>query len=59
MPVNACQNQIPIQLIGAQVPASGLQGALNVLSSGNTSNLTNGNSCTNDTTQSNGSTINS
>ena len=59
VPVNACQNQIPLQVIGGQVPASGLLGAINALSDGNTSNLTNGNSCTNDTTQSNGSTINS
>ncbi len=59
VPVNACQDQIPLQLIGGQVPASGLLGALNVLSDGNTSNLTNGNSCTNGTAQSNGTTINS
>jgi hypothetical protein len=59
VPVNACQNQIPLQLIGAQVPASGLLGAINALGGGNNSTLTNSNACANDTTQSNGETINS
>src|SRR5579859_1797402 len=59
LPVNACNNQIPLQLIGAQVPASGLMAAINALGGGNTSNLTQSNSCTNNTGQTNGTTINS
>ena len=59
LPVNACNNQIPLQLIGAQVPASGLMAAINALGGGNTSSLTQANSCANTTDQSNGTTINS
>jgi len=58
-PINACNNQVPVQLIGAQVPAQDIFAALAALSNGNTTNATQSESCTNPPTETNTSTVNS
>jgi len=58
VPLQACNDRVPVNVLGIQVPASDIAGALGLLSSGNTSATTNS-SCHQTSDQDNSSSTNS
>jgi hypothetical protein len=58
VPINACNNQFPIQGIGGQVPIENVTALLGLGDSGNTSTITNTESCANTPTETNSNTTN-
>ena len=58
IPVQACNDTVPVNVLGGQVVGQDIAGALGILTTGTTSATTN-NTCTNNPTETNGSTISS
>lgn len=58
IPVQACNDRVPVNVLGIQVPADDIAGALGILTSGNTSAMTNS-SCHQTSDQDNSSSVNS
>jgi hypothetical protein len=57
VPVQACNNYLPLNFLGAQVPVSGLAGALGILSTGTTASQAN--TCVGNSVQKNSSYLHS
>jgi hypothetical protein len=58
IPVQACNDTVPVNVLGGQVVGQDIAGALGILTTGTTS-ATTSNTCTNNPTETNGSTISS